>query len=234
MLGDAIAALGAGCAIGAIGIFGAWLPTAAVAETAASPAPGGAVQAAVQSAAQALAVRVLATADHRRLPFAIVDKPTASITVYLPDGTVAGTSSVLLGRTPGDDVVPGTGERTQAGTLRPQDLTTPAGRFVSRPGRNRSGEAIVWLDYGNAFAIHRLRPAPAGQQRAQRLASTDLRDRRISAGCVVVPEAFYDGVVQPVLGRGQGIVYVMPERGSWQARWPALMAVPSVTPSVPY
>jgi hypothetical protein len=28
---------------------------------------------------------------------------------------------------------------------------------------------------------------------------------------VVVPEAFYDGVIQPLLGHVRGVVYVMPE-----------------------
>lgn len=160
-----------------------------------------------------LARNVLAVADHRGGPFAIVDKQAATITVYRADGTLAGVSAVLLGRAPGDHSVPGVGERAQLNRLRPGDRTTAAGRFDSEPGRNASGEAIVWLDYDNALAIHRLRPGPAREQRAARLASTNLQDRRISSGCVVVPGAFFDAVVQPLLGRVRGVVYVMPEDG---------------------
>lgn len=165
-------------------------------------------------AMRSLARNVLAFADHRGGPFAIVDKQAATITVYRADGTPAGVSAVLLGRAFGDHSVPGVGERTQLNRLRPGDQTTAAGRFDSEPGRNASGEAIVWLDYDNALAIHRLRPGPAREQRAARLASTKLQDRRISSGCVVVPGAFFDAVVQPLLGSARGVVYVMPEDGA--------------------
>lgn len=151
--------------------------------------------------------------DHRGLPYAIVDKRLALITLYSPDGTVAGSSSALMGRTLGDASVAGVGERTQQQRLRSEDLTTPAGRFVSEPGRNTTGEAIVWIDYDSALAIHRLRPGPSRQARARRLASSDAQAKRVSAGCVVVPERFYDAVVQPLLGRGPGVVYVLPESG---------------------
>jgi hypothetical protein len=39
--------------------------------------------------------------------------------------------------------------------------------------------------------------------------SPDAREHRISAGCVVVPQAFYDSVVQPVMGHGRTVVYVL-------------------------
>jgi hypothetical protein len=158
-----------------------------------------------------LAQRILASADHRGLPFAIVDKKTATLTVYLADGRLIGATPVLLGQTPGDRSVPGVGERAQSGQLRADDRTTPAGRFASEPGHNLAGEAIVWIDYPSALAIHRVRPGRSQERRVQGLASPDARDRRLSAGCVVVPEAFFDAVVRPVLGRGPGVVYVMPE-----------------------
>jgi hypothetical protein len=164
-------------------------------------------------ATQDYAKHILSTGDHNGMPFAIVDKVASTILVYRPDGTLAGASSVLLGRTKGDAIVPGTGERTQARHLNPADRTTPAGRFVSEPGHNETGEAVVWIDYAAALAIHRLRPSPPQERRAQRMASSDPLDKRISAGCVVVPLAFYLDVVQPVLGRNKGVVYVMTEDG---------------------
>jgi hypothetical protein len=158
-----------------------------------------------------LARRVLAQRDHAGLPFAIVDKRSATLTIFHRDGRPAGATPVLLGQLPGDLALPGVGERAQRAELRPADHTTPAGRYSAEPGRNLDGEAIVWLDYEKALAIHRLRPGPAQQRRAQRLASPDPRERRISAGCVVVPVAFYEAVVAPVLGRSRAIVYVMAE-----------------------
>ena len=161
--------------------------------------------------AQGLLKRILASADHRGLPFAIVDQKAAPVAVDLGDGRLVGVAPVLLGPTPGDGSVRGVGERTQRGQLRADDRTTPAGRFATEPGHNLSGESIVWVDYASALAIHRVRTGPSQERRVQGLASPDARDRRMSAGCVVVPEAFYDAVVHPVLGHGPGVVYVMPE-----------------------
>ena len=170
-------------------------------------------------AAQEFASRIVQLADHGQLPFVVVDKQAAMVMVYRPDGVLAGVSTVLLGLTPGDRSVVGVGERTQAGRLTVADRTTPAGRFQSSPGRNLSGEHVVWINYADALAIHRLRPGPRGEKRVQRMASMHPGDKRISAGCVVVPELFYDGVIRPVLGSGSAVVYVMPENSDWQAAW---------------
>jgi hypothetical protein len=157
------------------------------------------------------AQQLVASGDPGDRPFAIVDKRAARLIVFHADGRVAGTSPALLGRSPGDHSVPGVGARTQAGRLRPGDATTPAGRFPSEPGRNLQGEAIVWLDYDAALAIHRLRPGPGLRDRARRLATPTADDNRVTAGCVVVSPAFYAAVVQPVLGRKRGVVYILAE-----------------------
>lgn len=166
-------------------------------------------------AARQVAAQVLATGDHGQRPFAIVDKRAALLTLFSANGQVLGSSSVLLGSVVGDESVPGVGDRTQSGQLQPGDATTPAGRFQSTPGLNHTGEAVVWVDPDTAFAIHRLRPGAAQAERARRLAEYDPGRKRVSAGCVVVPVAFYESVVHPVLGRQPGVVYVLPEQGDW-------------------
>jgi hypothetical protein len=184
-------------------VFGGF-DTARAAATAPQPAPS--------AAARETAARILASGDHGRRPFAIVDKTAALLSLYNADGRVLGTSSVLLGRVVGDHSVPGVGERTQAGRLRPEDATTPAGRFHSTPGQNLTGESVVWVEPETALAIHRLRPGAAHADRARRLAAPNPAWKRVSAGCVVVPVAFYESHVHPVLGRRPGVVYVLPER----------------------
>jgi hypothetical protein len=171
----------------------------------------------VPDQARQLAQRILALRDNAGRPFAIVDKQAAMLTVYGADGRLAGVTPALLGQATGDASAPGVGERSQTGRLRRSDLTTAAGRFVSEPGRNRSGESVVWIDYANALAIHRLRPGPAYARRTQGLASSNAQDRRLSAGCVVVPVAFYEAVVAPLLGTQIAVVYVMPEDGPAQS-----------------
>ena len=169
-------------------------------------------------AAWLLSRDVLSRGDHGERPFAIVDKQAALILVFGADGRLAGSAPVLLGRARGDHSAPGVGQRTQDRTLRATDLITPAGRFASEPGRNLEGDDIVWIDYGAALAIHRLRSGSSHADRQWRMASANLGDRRVSAGCVVVPTGFYDSVVRPLLGRQRGVVYVMPEAGDWRQR----------------
>jgi hypothetical protein len=175
-------------------------------------AAGARAAAAEDDLAQAFARQVVASGDHGGLPFAVVDKHAARIVVHHADGTPAGTARVLLGSQRGDDATPGVGQRTQLGRLRPEDHTTPAGRFVSVPGTNHTGEAVVWIDHAAALAIHRLRPGVQQALRQRALASPRSDDKRLSAGCVVVTPAFYDAVVQPVLGAGRAVVYVLPEQ----------------------
>lgn len=157
---------------------------------------------------------VLRSGDARGRPFAVVDKLRARIYVFDAQARLAGHSPALLGSTPGDHTVPGVGERAQTGEVRPDERTTPAGRFEARPGRNDKGEHVVWVDYASAFAIHRLRPGFSHGPRAARFASGSAADLRVSWGCVVVPVAFYSRVVEPVLGAGPSVVYVMPEAGA--------------------
>jgi len=162
---------------------------------------------------RALARWTLRTADHAKLPFAIVDKKNARIYVFDRAGRLRGASTVLLGQAIGDGSAPDVGEHAQTGNVPLEERTTPAGRFVSEPGRNRQGEHVVWVDYQSAFAIHRLRPGASQRQRQARLASATPHDNRASYGCVVVPVRFYLDVVAPLLGQGRSVVYVLPEQG---------------------
>ncbi len=144
-------------------------------------------------------------------PFAIVDKRLATLSVHAADGRLLGRTAALLGLTPGDQE-PASARGKAPAALRVHERVTPAGRFEARPGRNLSGERVVWFDYGANLAIHRLRPAPAAERRAERLASGNPDQARITLGCVVVDPAFFDEVVLPVLGQGSSLVYVLPER----------------------
>jgi hypothetical protein len=166
--------------------------------------------------------KVLAANDNRGLPFAIVDKREARIYVFQASGRLIGASAVLLGAALGDRVVPDA-ELRIPGRPTFDERTTPAGRFASEPGRNDKGEAIVWIDYEASLAIHRLRAAPAGERRPERLASPARDDKRISLGCIVVPVEFYESVVAPSLGRGRGVVYVLPESRPARALLDAIM-----------
>ena len=124
-------------------------------------------------------------------------------------GRLIGVTAALLGLMPGDQVSADAARKLTQGLLPPVERTTPGGRYASQPGTNLTGERVVWVDYANALAIHRLRPAPAHERRAERLASPTPADNRITLGCVVVDPAFFDAVVLPALGLGPGVVYVL-------------------------
>jgi hypothetical protein len=160
--------------------------------------------------ARSIAQRAFEQGDARGKPVAIVDKKNARIFVFGADGVLRGSTAVLLGLAKGNESAPDIGKKA-GGYIEPNERTTPAGRFDSEPGHNIKGEAIVWVDYDAAFAIHRLRPAHPAERRAERLASPTPDDNRISQGCVIVSGAFYDQVVAPTLGRQRGVVYVLPD-----------------------
>jgi hypothetical protein len=155
---------------------------------------------------------VLQSGDHRGRPFAIVDKKHARLYVFDGRGRLAGASAALVGQAIGDRSAPLVGEHTSRGYVPVHERTTPAGRFISEPGRNLTGEHVVWVDYDAAFAIHQLRPGASRRAREARLASATPQDNRASLGCVVVPAGFYAKVVRRLLGRSRGVVYVLPEK----------------------
>ncbi|RYF77584.1 MAG: L,D-transpeptidase [Comamonadaceae bacterium] len=166
--------------------------------------------------------RVVAQADHGQHPFVILDKRAAKVFVFNGAGRLQGESLVLLGLAVGDDSVPGIGQKALA-NIRPAERTTPAGRFAAEPGINHEHEDIVWIDYDAAVSMHRLRASSApAERRPQRLASKSVADNRISYGCVNVPPSFYEAHIRPTLGKGGGVVYVLPETRSLEKQFPAL------------
>jgi hypothetical protein len=110
----------------------------------------------------------------------------------------------------GDHSVPGIGER-ELSAIGPEDRTTPAGRFVAALGHNFRGEDVVWVDYDGAVSLHRVITSNPEEHRLHRLATPTPKDNRISYGCINVPVAFYETVVQPAFTGTEGIVYVLPE-----------------------
>jgi len=135
---------------------------------------------------------------------------SARLHVYDPSGRFMGDSPILLGAARGDYSVPGIGDRPLAKVL-PHEKTTPAGRFRAERGVNLGGEDIIWVDYDAAVSLHRVRANNAAERRLQRLATPTPLDNRISFGCINVPRAFYERVVDPALLKGKAMVYILPE-----------------------
>ena len=164
---------------------------------------------AASSAVRHVANWTVNSGDHGGLPFAVIDKLEGRIFVFDAQGRLLASSAALVGAARGDHSVPGIGER-QIASIRPEERTTPAGRFLARMGQTPKGEDLLWVDYDSALALHRVVTSVPQERRLQRLASKVPMDRRITYGCINVPAAFYDEVVRPTFARG-GVVYILPE-----------------------
>lgn len=157
-----------------------------------------------------LADWVLDSGDNQQMPFAIVDKKAAKVYVFDARGQLTGAAPALLGLAVGDDSIPNIGTMALA-SIKPEQRTTPAGRFVVSLGKNIHNKEILWVDYDTAISLHSVVTSSPKERRLQRLASQNPLERRISYGCINVPVNFYDQVVSPAFTGTNGVVYVLPD-----------------------
>lgn len=164
----------------------------------------------VSADARSVADWVVDSGDNNGMPFVIVDKKEAKVFVFYVDGRLRGAAPALLGMAIGDEAVPGIGNREMS-TIRPEERTTPAGRFVSYLGINYYKKDILWVDYDGAMSMHRVVTNKPEERRLERLATPTPLDNRISYGCINVPVKFFNNVLKPTFIGKTGVVYVLPE-----------------------
>lgn len=192
------------------------LPPAVVlirsAKASAAPPPAFSADFGAQDAspqARRLAGWIARSRDNGGAAFIIVDKKRAEIHIFDAAARLRASSPVLLGAQPGDESVPGIGERPIAAVL-PEERTTPAGRFVAETGRNLRGEDVLWVSYADAVSMHPVLTSNPDERRLERLATPTPDDNRVSYGCINVPAEFFERSLRPLL-RVRTIVYVLPE-----------------------
>jgi hypothetical protein len=167
------------------------------------------------------------THDNEGRAVVILDKHNATVYAFDPKGHLIDSAPALLGLTVGDDTPEGVGDKPLSDI--PEDQrTTPAGRFVARPGHDDTGVDVVWVDYDAAVAMHRVITTFPAQHRPERLRSPRPEDRRISWGCINLPIPFYEQVLSPTVRKIGAVVYILPETkslrevfGSWDVTDPA-------------
>lgn len=167
-------------------------------------------QASASPEVQYVAQWVAESGDNAGMPYIIIDKVNARVFVLDVHGHLQGTAPALLGMVPGDGAVAGIADQ-KLSSIRPQDRITPAGRYVASLGPDLHGKDILWIDYDNAIALHRVVKGTPVERRAQRLSSATADDNRISYGCINVPVKFYESVVNPAFTHNSGVVYILPE-----------------------
>lgn len=153
---------------------------------------------------------VLASNDNGGLPFIVIDKVAADVQVFDADGDLRGATPALLGLARGDDSVPGIGDR-QLEMIRPEERTTPAGRFLASFGPAFGKDDAFWVDYATAISLHPTPTTNPKEHRLRRLLTPSPKDNRITYGCINVPRAFYEGVIRPTFKGTRGVVYILPE-----------------------
>lgn len=173
--------------------------------------------------AQNLTHWVIRSLDHQGLPFVVVDKREARVFVFDRDGRLLGTAPALLGFAKGDDGVADLGDRPLT-QIKPEERTTPAGRYLAQLDRNILGQTILWVDYEQAISMHPVRSLNPREQRLERLASPSVDDNRISYGCINVPAQFWRSVILPAFRDTPGVVYVLPEVRTLDAVFTGLKA----------
>jgi len=153
---------------------------------------------------------VASSRDNGNVGFVVVDKKQARLYVFDHEARLRAASPVLLGGAHGDDTAPGVGSRPLS-QVKPEERTTPAGRFLAERGTNLRGEDVVWVSYEDGVSMHRVLTAHPEERRLERLASPTPDDNRISAGCINVPVAFFEEYVAPLFSNYRAMVYILPE-----------------------
>jgi hypothetical protein len=134
--------------------------------------------------------------DHAGLPFLVVDKARARLFAFGADGRLIASTPVLLGASHGD------------GPAAP--AATPAGRFVAATWLSARDDGIVWINPDAALSLHGIPSRLSPGHGAQRLASDEVEDKRISDGSLHVPGSFYRQYLSSLKGQAS-IAYVLPE-----------------------
>ena len=146
---------------------------------------------------------VVGSADDQGVAFTIIDKVYAK-------GQLQRAAPALLGLVRGDDSVPGIGQCKRS-SIRPDERTEPAGRFVASRDRDVNGREMPWVDCDIAILFRRVVKGTPIERRSKRLDSASPDDNRISCGCINVPLKFYESLVSPACTDICEIACILPE-----------------------
>ncbi len=196
---------------------------AAAKNSAKAPAEDNPAPPIVQTAETGRVARwVAAEGDNQKLPYAIIDKNDASLSLYTAGGKLLDKVPVLIGIAPGDDATAGVGSK-KLSQIGPAEKTTPAGRYLAKFGLAFGRERVLWVDYATSVAIHTI-PADSSkkERRRERMLSDTPDDNRITFGCINVPRAFYARLLRPQFQKKGGYVYVLPDSKPMEEVFPRL------------
>lgn len=172
--------------------------------------------------AMRVAAWVATSGDNQSLPYAIIDKPTASIRLFDAKGEMLAEAPVLIGIALGDEATPGVGSKNLS-EIGPAEKTTPAGRYLAKFGLALGRERVLWVDYATSVAMHTIpKTSPKKERRRERMLSETPDDNRVTFGCINVPILFYSKSLSPAFQKKGGYVYITPDEKPIEEVFPRL------------
>ena len=150
-----------------------------------------------------------------KTPFFIADKPNGKIHLFDDAGKHIASSDALYGKTEGD-VLTAESRAKKADELADVDKVTPAGTYTITVSQNPDYEGgyVLRLNDKNGdlggVAIHSVYLGDAKENRPAKLLSKDLKDKKISYGCINTSQDFFVNKILPKIGsfENAGVVVI--------------------------
>jgi hypothetical protein len=150
-----------------------------------------------------------------KTPFFIADKPNGKIHLFDDTGKHIASSDALYGKAEGD-VLTAESRTKKADELADVDKVTPAGTYSITVSQNPDYEGgyVLRLNDKNGdlggIAIHSVYLGDAKENRPAKLLSKDLKDKKISYGCINTSQDFFVNKILPKIGsfNNAGVVVI--------------------------
>lgn len=155
-----------------------------------------------------------ATAQQTGKGFIIADKPNGMIHIFDKDGKVIAQDTALYGKDVGDVLA-------SASALAGGKKITPAGKYALEAVKLRDGDTyaggytldLVGTNDGTGtIAIHAAYLGNVNEKRLERLATPDVKDNRVSYGCINTShKTFLNKIIPNISKLDGGMVFVLPD-----------------------
>ena len=154
--------------------------------------------------------QVAPLAKQEQRGFMIADKRNGKLHMFFASGQHLASDTALYGKDIGDTL--------EGNSLKGGKKITPAGKFTLKPVEDADYEGgwrldlVETVDDGTVIAVHPAYLGDVNERRLERLASPDVKDNRISYGCINTSHKTFLNKIKPNLNEfNGGFIYVLPE-----------------------
>jgi predicted amino acid-binding ACT domain protein len=154
--------------------------------------------------------QVAPLAKQEQRGFMIADKRNGKLHMFFASGQHLASDTALYGKDIGDTL--------EGNSLKGGKKITPTGKYTLKPVEDADYEGgwrldlVETFDDGTVIAVHPAYLGDVNERRLERLASPDVKDKRISYGCINTSHELFLNKIKPQLGEfNGGFIYVLPE-----------------------